>query len=133
MAKFENGQTCLEYRGINARHEQQARSDYNAENPYSSNHKDAISDGDPLGKGSSVKGHGHYLPDCTKPTGLIDYSNFDTSPSSQIGGVYDIDGRGDIPGRKVQMARSMYDASHPYGSAYINTEANVNDGQYVVK
>ena len=43
----ENGQTCLEKRGMEERHEEITRSDYNIENQYGPTHPDAISDGDP--------------------------------------------------------------------------------------
>ena len=129
---LQNGQTCLEKRGMDERHNEIVRSDYNIENQYSATHPDALSDGDVQGKGAGHGGHSFYLPDCTKPTGQIDYSNFATSPDMQIGGKYDIEGRGDIPGRKVQMARSMYTYQEPYGPTLVNTTQNVNDGQYFV-
>ena len=128
-----NGQTCLEKRGYDARHEQIVRSDYNIENEYSATHKDAISDGDAKGRGAQHGGHSFFLPDCTKPKGMIDYSNFATSPDMQIGNKYDIDGRGDIPGRKTQMARSLYNYENQYGTNSVNTEKNQADGQYIMK
>lgn len=129
----ENGQTCLEKRGFDERHQEIVRSDYNIENQYGPMHKDAISDGDPQGKGHpTIKGHTHFLPDCTKPTGLIDYSNFATSPEDQIGGSLDIDGYLGRPGRKEQMARSIYNHIDQYGANLIDTSRNVADGQYVM-
>jgi hypothetical protein len=130
---IKNGQTCLEKRGIDARHTQTVRSDYNIEDQYGPTHSDALSNGDAQGKGANHGGHSHFLPDCTKPVGQIDYSNFATSPSDQIGGKYDIDGFNDHPGRKVQMARSLYNYEDSYGPTSVNTEANQNDGQYVMK
>lgn len=120
-------QTCLEKRGIDARHDQIVRSDYNIEDQYSATHKDAISDGDAQGKGTSHGGHTHYLPDCTKPTTTIDYSNFDTENG---GGKYDIEGRNGISGRKKALASSLYNKENSYGSTSVDTTANVNDGQY---
>lgn len=127
-----NGQTCLEKQGINARHEQTLRSDYNINNEYSSVHPDSISDGDVQGKGHpTVKGHTHWLPSCDgTPNNRIKYDNFATSPEDQIGGKLDIDGYQDRPGRKTQMARSLYNYQEPYGSNSVNTTANINDGQY---
>lgn len=127
-----NGQTCLEKRGMEERHEEIVRSDYNIENQYSETHSDALSNGDPQGKGAGHGGHTHYLPDCNKPTGTIDYSNFATSPFDQIGGEYDIEGRCGIPGRRVQMARSIYSHLNEYGANLVDTTANINDGQYFV-
>ena len=100
----QNGQTCLEKRGMEERHVEITRSDYNIENQYGATHKDALSDGDAQGKGTGHGGHTHYLPDCTKPTTRIDYSN----------------------------AISMYNKEVPYGAKLVDTTANVNDGQYFV-
>ena len=129
MATYSNGQTCLEKRGMDERHIEIARSDYNIENQYSASHLDALSNGDPLGKGTGHGGHGDWLPDCTKPTNMIDYSNFDTENG---GGSYDIDGRNGIGGRTRSLARSMYNKENMYGADLVNTEQNIIDGQYYV-
>ena len=126
---IQKGQTCLEKRGMEERHEEITRSDYNINNPYSETHSDAISNGDAQGKGTGHGGHTHYLPDCTKPVGRIDYSNFDTVNG---GGMYDIDGRNGISGRKRAMAISLYNQENSYGATTVDTTANVNDGQYFV-
>ena len=131
-ATIDNGQTCLEKRGMTERHEEITRSDYNIENQYGPSHQDALATGDARGKGVGGQ-HGHFLPDCTKPTGQIDYSNFTTSPDVLIGDSYDNDGRGDIPGRKVQMARSLYSYLEPYNANLVDTTLNQEDGQYVMK
>jgi hypothetical protein len=123
----ENGQTCLEKRGMEERHQEITRSDYNIEDQYSATHKDAISDGDPQGKGTGHGGHTHFLPDCTKPTTTINYSNFDTENG---GGYYDIEGRNGISGRKRAMATSLYNKEIQYGPTIVDTSANVADGQY---
>lgn len=129
MATFENGQSCLEKRGIDERSNEIVRSDYNIENQYNSTHKDALSDGDPQGKGTGHGGHNAWLPDCTKPTNMIDYSNFDTFNG---GGSYDIHGRNDIGGRERSLARSMYNHEQPYGADLINTAENIAQGQYYI-
>jgi hypothetical protein len=125
-------QTCLEKRGIDERNAEIVRSDYNKDNEYSATHKDALSDGDPQGKGSGHGGHSHWLPDCTKPTTLFNYSNFDTSPDMQIGGLYDIEGRNGISGRKRAMSSSLYNDKNQYGAHLIDTSLNRNDGQYQI-
>lgn len=125
-------QTCLEKRGIEERNVEIVRSDYNINDQYSATHSDALSNGDVQGKGSGHGGHTHYLPDCNKATGTIDYSNFDTSPSSNIGGCYDIKGRNGIGGREYAMSVSMYNYENQYGAALVNTEQNVAQGQYQV-
>lgn len=122
-------QSCLEKKAIEERHNEIVRSDYNIENQYSSTHKDAISDGDAQGKGTGHGGHTHYLPDCNKPSTTIDYSNFDTSNG---GGLYDIEGRNDVGGRKRAIASSLYNSENQYSANLVNTEINVRDGQYQV-
>lgn len=124
-----NGQTCLEKRGMEERHEEITRSDYNIENQYGPTHPDAISDGDPQGKGTGHGGHTHFLPDCTKPTTTINYSNFD---SENGGGYYDIKGRNGISGRERALAISLYNKEIQYGPTLVDTSANVADGQYYV-
>lgn len=130
MASYENGQSCLEKRGMEQREKELVRSDYNINNQYGPTHPDAISDGDVAGKGTGGN-HSHYLPDCTKPTGMIDYSNFTTDRG---GGYYDIYGRAEAgeSGREVSLARSMYNRENPYGAELVNTEKNIADGQYYV-
>lgn len=120
-------QTCLEKRGIEKREELINRSDYSAENPYGANHKDAISDGDVLGKGTNSGGHLHTLPDCTKPTTMMSYKNFDTENG---GGLYDIEGRNGIGGRKRAINSSLYNKENQYGAHLIDTDENVRLGQY---
>ena len=129
MAMLENGQTCLEKRGIDERSQEIVRSDYNIENQYGPTHPDAISDGDPQGKGTGHGGHNAWLPSCTKPTNMIDYSNFDTFNG---GGLYDIKGRNDVGGRERSLARSMYNYENEYGANLINTAENIAQGQFYV-
>ena len=111
------------------RSEEIVRIDYNAENPYGPTHPDAISDGDPQGKGTGHGGHNAWLPDCTKPNNMIDYSNFDTTNG---GGEYDIKGRNDIGGRERSLARSMYNQENQYNAGLVNTEQNVAECQYYI-
>ena len=122
-------QSCLEKRGIEERHEEIVRSDYNIEDQYTSTHKDAISDGDAQGKGTGHGGHTHWLPDCNKPKTTIDYSNFDTFNG---GGEYDINGRNGISGRKRAMNSSMYNQENEYGPNLVDTEINFQEGQFRV-
>ena len=127
---LKNGQSCLEKNGIEERAVEMVRSDYNAENPYSDAHKDALADGDPLGKGTGYSGGAQdTLPNCNGTRGMIDYSNFDTENG---GGLYDIKGRNEIGGRERSLARSLYNKEYQYGANLINTEQNVLEGQYHV-
>ena len=125
-------QTCLEEKGIEKRQEGLVRNDYTLNDQYSEVHPDALSDGDPLGKGSGYGGHTHSIPDCNKPSTLIDYSNFDTH-SNNIGGSYDINGRNVNGGREYLKAISKYSAENEYGVNSIDTSANVQDGQIVIR
>ena len=77
-------QSCLEYVSMDARHEQEARSDYQRDNQYSALHPDALaSSGN--GKGTGHGGHSHWLPNCRGSIGVFNLSNFDTSISSGAG------------------------------------------------
>ena len=60
---------------------------------------------------------------------MIDYSNFDTQNG---GDCYDIKGRNGIGGRDRAMAISMYNKENEYGPNSVNSEQNINDGQYYV-
>lgn len=77
-----------------------------------------------------MDGHTHSLPDCSKPTTTIDYSNFDTENG---GGLYDIEGRNDIGGRKKAMTYSLYNKENSYGAHLIDTEMNLQQGQFQLK
>lgn len=123
-------QSCLEKRGIEQRAIEIVRSDYNENDQYNANHSDAISNGDALGKGTQHGGHSHYLPDCNKPTSMINYSNFDTTNG---GGLYDIEGRNDVGGRRKAMAQSLYNQDHQYSANLVNTEENLKQGQFQLK
>ncbi len=113
-------QSCLEKKGIEARNETLVRNDYGRVDEYSVLHSDAISNGDPLGKGTGIGGHTYTTPDCSRPSS-IDYSNFDTMNG---GGVYDIEGRNGVGGRNFLMNISKYNANHEYGINSIDTSAN---------
>lgn len=121
-------QACLEVKGIEARNESLVRNDYTRNDEYSSTHPDALSNGDPLGKGTGHGGHTHSTPDCTKPSS-IDYSNFDTTNG---GGIYDIEGRNGVGGRNFLETISVYNETHEYGPNSVDTSANVADGQIVI-
>ena len=118
-------QTCLEKKGIDARHEQIVRNDYNISDEYSATHPDALSDGDAQGKGTGHGGHTYSIPDCTKPT-VINYSNFDTENG---GGLYDIEGRNGIGGRNFLLTINKYNREDEYGAHLVDTSLNVADGQ----
>ena len=77
-------QSCLEFTSMDARHIQEARSDYQRNNQYSATHPDALaSSGN--GKGTGHGGHTHWLPNCRGTIGIINYSNFDTDIRSGAG------------------------------------------------
>jgi hypothetical protein len=118
-------QTCLEKKGIEARHESLVRNDYNLNDEYTSTHPNALSDGDPKGKGTGHGGHTYSVPDCNRPTS-IDYSNFDTENG---GGLYDIEGRNGNGGRNFLITINNYNKENPYGANLVDTTLNVSDGQ----
>ena len=113
-------QSYLEINGIEARDNNMVKNDYVTKNEYSELHSDAISNGDPLGKGTLIGGHTHSTPDMSKPS-VISYANFDTT---QGGGLYDIEGKGGIGGRNFLKNISKYNAEHQYGPNSIDTSAN---------
>ena len=122
-------QTCLEKRGIPARASALTRNDYNINDQYSNTHPDALSNGDPQGKGTGSGGHTHSVPNCDLPSTMIDYSNFDTENG---GGQYDIEGRNEIGGRNRLMTINIYNKENQYGPALVDTSLNVADGQVVI-
>ena len=121
-------QTCLEKKGIDSRNETTVRNDYNKADVYSETHKDVLSDGDVLGKGTGHGGHIHTTPDCNKPN-AINYSVFDTNGG---GGLYDIKGRNGKGGRNFLMNISKYNSENEYGAHMIDTRANLADGQIII-
>ena len=132
-------QTALEKIGIDVRQGEQVRpgenvgnildNDYNKNDEYSVTHKDALSDGDPQGKGTGHGGHTHSIPDHSKPSTMYDYSNIDTEKG---GGQYDIEGRNGIGGRTFLKNISLYNENYQYGPGIIDTRANQADGQIVI-
>jgi len=122
-------QTCLETKGISARNDSLVRNDYTRVNEYSAIHPDAISNGDPQGKGTGHGGHTHSVPDCTAPS-TINYSNFDTVNAG--GGLYDIAGRNGVGGRTFLKNISVYNETYEYGANLVDTTLNVQDGQIVI-
>lgn len=134
MALNNKRQSALEVKGMLKRQEELTRSDYNKKDPYSDSHEDAISHPDDpekiLGKGTKSGGHQHYVPDSSKSPNYINYSNFDTTNG---GGYYDIHGRNDQGGRDRLLAINIYNKINYYGDNSVDTSANINDGQYVIK
>jgi len=110
---------------MDSRHTQEVRSDYNRDNQYSATHEDALAGGK-LGRGTGHGGHTFWLPNCNGTIGIINYSNFDTSPSSMAG--TDIDNET----RNIAMARSLYNYENQYSARIIDSSMNIREGQYVV-
>lgn len=134
MALNNKRQSALEAKGMIERQQEITRSDYNKQDAYSDSHEDAISHPDDpekvLGKGTQSGGHQHYTPDFSKPSTLINYSNLDTTNG---GGYYDIHGRNEQGGRDRLMKINIYNKDNAYGPGSVDTTANINDGQYVMK
>lgn len=134
MALNNKRQSALESKAIEERKQEIIRSDYNEADAYSSAHKDALSNPEDknkyLGKGTNSGGHQHYIPDLSKPSTLINYSNLDTSNG---GGAYDIHGRNEQGGRERLVKINMYNKDNAYGPNSVDTSANIEEGQYVMK
>lgn len=120
-------QSKLEKVSIDERKNETLQSEYNVNNQYSPQHTDALTDGDKHGKGTGHGGHTHWLPDSTKASTTINYSNFDTENG---GNVYDVEGRNNIGGRNKALASSLYNKEHQYGIHLINSEENQRLGQF---
>lgn len=120
-------QSKLEKVSLDERKNETLKSEYNIEDQYSVTHNDALTSGDKKGKGTGHGGHTHFLPDQSKTSTTIDYSNFDTENG---GNSYDIDGRNNIGGRKKALASSLYNKDYQYGAHLIDTEENQRNGQF---
>ena len=118
-------QTCLEKRSMDERHSEEVRSDYNGNNQYNVTHEDALAGGK-LGRGTASGGHTHWLPNCNGTIGMMNYSNFDTNPTSMAGTDADNETR------ETAMARSLYNYNNPYSAKIIDTSLNLREGQYRV-
>ena len=116
-------QSCLEFVSMDARHEQEARSDYQRDNQYSALHPDAMA---ASGNGKGVGGgHSHWLPNCRGTIGVINYSNFITDINSGAGNDCD------NIARNKALARSLYNGSNVYSQLSVDTSRNVREGQFV--
>lgn len=118
--------TCLESVSRQERNQEIIRSDYQRNNQYSATHPDARATGDAQGKGTGHGGHSFWLPNCSGTLGIINYSNFDTAPSSGAGN--DVDNAT----RQVAMARSLYNYENAYSARIVDTSMNLREGQYRV-
>jgi hypothetical protein len=98
---------------------------------YNADHKDAISDGDPLGKGTRTPLGVASRPG-ENPSKGISYSNIDTKHG---GGLYDIEGRPEVgkSGRVQLMAMNLYNKENYYDTDSVDTTENRNRGQYFVE
>lgn len=134
MAINNSKQSNLEKKGAEERKKEIVRSDYNKSDAYSEQHIDAISNPNDetkyLGKGTNSGGHQHSVPNPNLPTTLISYSNFDTTNG---GGAYDIHGRNGQSGRNRLIKINIYNKENAYGVNSVDTSANIEDGQYVMK
>lgn len=127
-----NKQSNLEIKGIDERHKEIVRSDYNKQDFYDENHIDAMSDPSDetkiMGKGTNSGGHQHYVPDPSQKG--YNYSNLITSEG---GGAYDIHGKDGKGGRNRLLNINIYNKTNPYGFDSVDTSANIDEGQYVIK
>ena len=115
-------QTYLEKHGIESRNANRIRNDYTQADEYKDTHKDALSDGEALGKGNGKGGHLHSVPNQSKPR-AIDYAAFNTG---EAGGKYDVESRNFL------KTISLYNEQNQYGAHLIDTRANKVDGQIII-
>ena len=134
MAINNSKQSNLEKKGVEERKKEIIRSDYNRSDAYSEEHIDAIWNPDDetkyLGKGTGSGGHQHYVPNPNLPSTSINYSNLKTTEG---GGAYDIHGRNGQSGRNRLVSINIYNKENSYGFDSVDSSANIEDGQYVLK
>ena len=127
-------QAPLEIKGFEKREDLIVRNDYTKNNEYNATHRDAISDGDPQGKGTGHGGHTHVIPNHELALNTPDHVWYSEYNYSQLdtfngGGSYDIEGRNGIGGRNWIKAISKFNEEQQYGLDYVDTSLNVADGQ----
>jgi hypothetical protein len=91
-------------------------------NEYSSEHKNAISDGDVKGKGVGGSAHPYLLPNPDEPK-----TSYKPTLRTDDGG-----GALDIAQRETLENINIYSRENQYGPNFVDTSKNVADGQYVV-
>ena len=132
MALNNSKQSTLEIKGIDERHKEIVRSNYNKQDSYDENHNDAISDPNDdtkiMGKGTNNGGHQHYVPDPTQKG--YNYSSLNTTDG---GGAYDIHGRNGQGGRNRLLSINIYNKTNRYDFDSVDTSANIDEGQYIIK
>ena len=133
MAKQSN----LEKIGFERRNEYElVRNDIQKNQPYNADHDmDKWHEDEPnkpLGKGTGHGGHGHTLPqEYNELTKNMPSNQFDIEHG---GGSYDIYGHPEKGGgRKFLTTINIYGKDNQYGVNSVDTEANIEDGQYFVK
>jgi len=140
-----NGQSCLENIGLGHRPVLLMKNEYQKEEAYDVNHPNALATGDGRGRGTAHGGHTHSIPDCTKAEYIGEHfqspieaqidSNIDSGPNQTgAGDCVDVNGRLGLAhsGRNALIGINIYDHINTYGAHSVNTELNVNDGQFVV-
>lgn len=138
-------QSRLENIGITKRTQLTHKNDYiKTENEFSEQHKDALSDGDPLGKGNGISmgvavanTDDFYIDEYGNRSQRMNYNNLVTheSGTKTIGGLYDRFGKPELghSGRLQLLSMNKYQEGHEYGPDSIDTTANRLDGQYIDK
>jgi hypothetical protein len=139
MALNNSKQSNLEIKGRTEREKELVKSDYkkgeNGDNSteYSEEHIDARSDSNNpskiLGKGTGNASHQAYTPNPSAEGYRYDSLN----TRLEAGGAYDIHGRNNNGGRNRLVKINLYSSENEYSVNSIDTSANINDGQYVIK
>ena len=148
MPALPTGQTCLEHIGLTHRPVLLNKNEYqNLEGEiYNVDHPNAIADGDGRGRGTQHGGHSHSVPDCSIAEYIGEHyqspidPQIDTYHRSGPAGtgagdcidVHGLPGSISPSGRNRLLAINHYDQENMYGLDYVNTQRNVEDGQFVV-
>ena len=116
-------QSRLEKEGFIKRPELELMNTYQDDvNEYSSEHKNAKSDGDVKGKGVGVASNPYLLPDENGSK-----TSYKPTLRTDDGG-----GAVDIAQRELLENINIYDPTNEYGTNSVDTSKNIADGQYVV-
>ena len=100
------------------------KGEYGAEHEDAKTHNDEIH---PHVKGSGHGGHTHVVPNPNKSKTAIERSQIDTENG---GGSYDKFGRNGMGGRIRLQSINIYGPDNQYGVESIDTNKNIEDGQY---
>ena len=116
-------QSRLEQEAFIKRPELEMMKDYQKDNQYSANHKDAQSDGDVMGKGVGTTPNPYLVPNRNASK-----TSYTPNMRTDAGG-----GSLDISKRNELLNINIYNEDKQYGPESVDTSKNIADGQYFFK